>query len=38
VECLGACEIAPMLQVNDHHFVGQLTKEKIDELIKKGNQ
>lgn len=35
VECLGACEIAPMLQVNDAEFVGPLTKETIDKLIQK---
>lgn len=35
VECLGACEIAPMLQFNDDEFVGDLTVEKIDELIEK---
>lgn len=35
VECLGACEIAPMMQVNDREFVGPLTKEKIDEIIQK---
>ncbi len=34
VECLGACEIAPMLQINDDEFVGNLTKEKIDELVR----
>ncbi len=34
VECLGACEIAPMLQFNDEEFVGYLSKEKIDEMIK----
>ena len=34
VECLGACEIAPMLQFNDEEFVGYLTKEKVDEMIK----
>ena len=33
VECLGACEIAPMMQVNDHEYVGCLTKEKVDELV-----
>ena len=33
VECLGACEIAPMLQLNDCGFVGNLTKEKVDKLI-----
>ncbi len=35
VECLGACEIAPMLQLNDCDFVGNLTKEKVEELIKR---
>lgn len=34
VECLGACELAPMLQFNDDAFVGWLTKEKVDEMIK----
>lgn len=34
VECLGACEIAPMLQVNDADFVGCLTRQKVDELLK----
>ena len=34
VECLGACEIAPMLQFNDEEFVGFLTKEKVDAMIK----
>lgn len=33
VECLGACELAPMLQFNDDAFVGWLTKEKVDEMI-----
>ncbi len=32
VECLGACEIAPMMQCN-REYMGSLTKEKIDELI-----
>ncbi len=32
-ECLGACEIAPMMQVNGD-FHGPLTKEKIDEILK----
>lgn len=35
VECLGACEIAPMMQLNDNEYIGCLTKQKIDELIKK---
>jgi NADH-quinone oxidoreductase subunit E len=34
VECLGACEIAPMLQFNDDAFHGCLTKEKVDALLK----
>ena len=34
VECLGACEIAPMMMVNDGQYVGPLTKHKIDELLK----
>jgi NADH:ubiquinone oxidoreductase subunit E len=33
-DCLGACEIAPMLQL-DGYFEGNLTDEKIDELINK---
>jgi NADH-quinone oxidoreductase subunit E len=33
VECLGACEIAPVMQQNKD-YVGCLTKEKIDQLIK----
>ena len=32
VECLGACEIAPMMQVNKE-YKGFLNKKKIDELI-----
>jgi NADH-quinone oxidoreductase E subunit len=38
VECLGACEIAPMLQLNDEEYIGPLTKEKIDELINRKQQ
>ena len=34
VECLGACEIAPVMQ-NNKEYVGCLTKDKIDSLIKK---
>ena len=33
VECLGACELAPMLQLNDNEFIGLLTKQKVDELL-----
>lgn len=32
VECLGACELAPMMQQN-HEYVGHLNKKKIDEII-----
>jgi len=32
VECLGACEIAPIMQCNKD-YVGVLDKKKIDELI-----
>ena len=32
VECLGACEIAPMMQCNKE-YKGFLNKKKIDELI-----
>ncbi|HLV00284.1 MAG TPA: NAD(P)H-dependent oxidoreductase subunit E [Acidobacteriota bacterium] len=31
-DCLGACELAPMLQF-DKYFEGNLTREKIDELL-----
>jgi NADH-quinone oxidoreductase E subunit len=31
-DCLGACELAPMLQ-SDGYFEGNLTEEKIDEII-----
>ena len=34
VECLGACEIAPMMQCNKD-YKGFLNKKKIDELIEK---
>ncbi len=34
VECLGACEIAPVMQHNKD-YVGCLTKEKINALIEK---
>ena len=33
VECLGACEIAPVMQQNKD-YVGDLTREKVDTLIK----
>ncbi len=32
VECLCACEIAPMMQVNDR-YEGPLTREKIDRIL-----
>lgn len=34
VECLGACELAPMMQCNKD-YVGFLNKKKIDEIIDK---
>ena len=34
VECLGACEIAPMMQFNKE-YKGFLNKKKVDELIDK---
>jgi NADH-quinone oxidoreductase subunit E len=34
VECLGACEIAPVMQQNKD-YVGCLTKAKVDEMIAK---
>ena len=33
VECLGACEFAPMMQVNDDKYEHNLTKEKVDQII-----
>jgi len=36
VECLGACEIAPIMQCNKD-YVGILDKKKIDELITKNS-
>jgi NADH-quinone oxidoreductase subunit E len=32
VECLCACEVAPMMQVDDD-YVGPLTREKIDQVL-----
>lgn len=34
VECLGACGYAPMLQITNGVYLNNLTKEKIDMLIK----
>ncbi len=33
VECLGACEVAPMAQINKE-YVGSLTKEKLGQILK----
>ena len=33
VECLAACETAPMMQLNDDYH-GDLTKDKIDDIVK----
>jgi len=32
VECLAACDVAPMAQINEDYFVN-LTEEKVDEII-----
>jgi len=32
VECLGACEMAPVIMINDRYY-GNLTPEKLDELL-----
>ena len=37
VECLGACEIAPMMQFNTE-YKGCLNKKKLDELIDENNK
>ena len=37
VECLGACEIAPMMQCNKE-YMGFLNKKKVDELIDKASR
>jgi NADH-quinone oxidoreductase E subunit len=34
VECLGACELAPMMQVDDD-FCGPLDEQRIDEVLEK---
>jgi NADH-quinone oxidoreductase subunit E len=33
-DCLGACELAPMIQL-DGYFEGNLTPEKVDEILEK---
>jgi len=38
VECLGACELAPMLQLNDDEYVGHLNEEKVAELLRQTKQ
>lgn len=38
VECLGACELAPMMQLNEGEYIGHLTPEKIDHLIEDAKQ
>jgi NADH-quinone oxidoreductase E subunit len=32
VECLAACETAPMMQINDTYY-GNLTRQRIDEIL-----
>lgn len=34
-ECLGACDTAPVAQVNNRRYVHRLTDDKLDELIEK---
>ncbi|MBN1271699.1 MAG: NADH-quinone oxidoreductase subunit NuoE [Candidatus Aminicenantes bacterium] len=34
VECLGACEMAPCMMVNEHYY-GNLDKKKIDKILDK---
>jgi len=36
VECLGACETAPMMQLNEDYH-GNLTPNKIDDILKKAD-
>ncbi len=36
VECLAACETAPMMQLNEDYY-GNLTKEKIDGILKENS-
>jgi len=36
VECLAACETAPMMQLNEDYH-GNLTKEKIDHILKENS-
>ena len=33
VECLAACETAPMMQLNED-YLGNLTKEKVDDILR----
>ena len=34
VECLGSCGTAPMMQVNNRDYYENLSKDKVDELLK----
>lgn len=38
VECLGACEIAPMMQLNDKGYIGHLKNETVDGVIERARQ
>ncbi|HET9015469.1 MAG TPA: NAD(P)H-dependent oxidoreductase subunit E [Thermomicrobiaceae bacterium] len=31
--CLGACNLAPIMQVDHHRYVGNLTPERLDQII-----
>ena len=37
VECLGACELAPMVMVNDS-YIGPVTKETVEQIISGGHE
>jgi NADH-quinone oxidoreductase subunit E len=36
VECLGACEVAPMMQLNEDYY-SNLTPERLDEIVESTN-
>ncbi|MCG8607696.1 NAD(P)H-dependent oxidoreductase subunit E [bacterium] len=36
VECLGACEVGPMIQLNDDYY-GNLTPDRLDEILESTN-
>ena len=34
VECLGACDLAPVIQLNEEEYIGKVTEEKFSSLLK----